>query len=720
MSHRAPAKQTRHRDWAEVTVTRRCNQRCFFCYEDVRDGEPEPELDQIKALIDKVSEHAQLVVLCGKEALLRPDIGEVIDHAVAVGLQVSAFTNGRVLSRDGLVERIAEAGLRSLQVSFHFPDPETYARGTRTSERGFERVIRGLVAVDKHNRRRRRSRITVFTETDMFVMNSGRLVGMRDLLLGALGESLGGMRLGCLLPTPIHDIGLSEVLEPLATRRQELKTFIEGHPPKLGLEFVKLPLCLIPAYEHLAKGVSYLQEGTVLTHNHEALERLSFDRTSTSASRDVVDALRSSPYRWICRSCPLVAMCRFERVAWAVPFFEPTRGQRPIPPSATEPSEVFARIDSGDAREVVQAVEDVKKCLEGVRFPEEDILSALTTLNGLDGEPRLVDAYVHREPIIAVELQTDSSIVALHIRPPSLETPSVGAIVDILDVHCLNERESSKDDIEVCLRALAKIELPPIEAWAGEEWFDPTVGRLFRSTWQCLGERSWTGLGRFADWVVMRAKVGNGPELAFGLRNDSANISAELRIRDRSCCRGVGGEPCREVAVIIDGNLCGALAQLEELLDSISTVVEGGRAKRSIGPRDLERHSGTGVILKLDAGRWCFAGPIDRKVSSAVRLVLHDSHMPHDENWLEVSLFDGVSPHWLRVGDLTLSYGPGALTVDLERLARGLEVAMRTGRSYPITATSAAAWSLLTQMILEKVGLAEKYELQTNVVERSS
>lgn len=692
-------------------MTRRCNQRCFFCYEDIRDNEPEPRFEQIKALIDDVREHAQLVVLCGKEALLRRDISDVIGYASGLGLHVSAFTNGRVLARDGLVEAIADGGLRSLQVSFHFPDAETYAKGTRTSERGFERVIRGLEAIDEHNRQRPESSITVYTETDMFVMNSGKLVMMRDLLLDTLGSSLAGMRLGCLLPTATHDIGLPHVIEPLAARRQELETFIESHPSDLHLEFVKLPLCLISEQEHLAKGVSYLLEGTVLTYNHELLDRLSFDRSSTSIGRDLLDTLRRHPYRWICRSCPLVAMCRFERVDWKNRHFEPTTDHKPIPPAETEPREIFARVDSGDVQEAVEALDNVSKNLDGVRFPEEDLLTALEALDAPD-EPKLVNAYVDREPILVVELETGSSRVALHIRPPSLTTSHVGAIVDIFDVRGINEHTVAKEEVATCLHALARVDIPPLQRWAEDEWFDPIVGRLFRSAWRCLGDRAWPGLGTFSDWDVVEAGICDGPELSFVLRHSSTNKLAELWFRDRAIVQRREAEPSPEIAVIVDDCNPGSIAHLQELLGSISSVVEGDIAPIDFEKSDLEGFAGMKIIFKLLSGRWCAECPVEVTGAAEIRLVLRVTTKTTEKVWLGISRFERGQAHWLRVGDYALSYGPGALTPDLERLARGIEVAMKTGRVFPVNAGSAPGWSSLAQKILEKIGLAGRYELE--------
>src|SRR5512136_1518742 len=81
------------RDKKPVVVfnaTRRCNLRCVHCYSESENRAYTGELstDEAKALIgDLASFGAPVVLFSGGEPLIRPDIEELIAHAVGKGLR---------------------------------------------------------------------------------------------------------------------------------------------------------------------------------------------------------------------------------------------------------------------------------------------------------------------------------------------------------------------------------------------------------------------------------------------------------------------------------------------------------------------------------------------------------------------------------------------------------------------------------------------------------
>ncbi|HEY7699459.1 MAG TPA: radical SAM protein, partial [Vicinamibacteria bacterium] len=81
----------------------RCNLRCLHCY---RDGEwPKGILDtdEVKSVLDQIAEAGTIwLLLTGGEIFLRPDIFEIYDHARKLGMLVTLFTNGTMIT-----ERIA-------------------------------------------------------------------------------------------------------------------------------------------------------------------------------------------------------------------------------------------------------------------------------------------------------------------------------------------------------------------------------------------------------------------------------------------------------------------------------------------------------------------------------------------------------------------------------------------------------------------------------------
>jgi pyruvate-formate lyase-activating enzyme len=319
-------------EWAELVTTERCNQRCLFCYAQHRADVPDPDLAALRQLFTEARAHTSRIILCGREALLRPDILEVLHLARELGLGVGVATNGQVLARPGRVEAIAAAGVDQLQVSFHFADRATFATWTQSDPEAYDRVLAGLTAVRDHNRAHPERRLGVATETELAAFNAGRLAQIVATLHGALGESFTAMRLGALIPTPMQPGAPLDLLEPFEERRRELAALLPTLPPGLDLKLDKAPLCLLPGNEHLSLGVVYLARGARLLDNHEGVQVLADDVVAVNAATEIEGQLRANPYRAVCRGCTLLPACRHRRTHWTHPAFAPPRAPwRPSP-----------------------------------------------------------------------------------------------------------------------------------------------------------------------------------------------------------------------------------------------------------------------------------------------------------------------------------------------------------------------------------------------------
>jgi len=514
----AAAQPTQHaastEDWCELTLTDRCNQRCFFCYEDGRHVGRDPDLASVKQLLARTAERADTVVLCGKEVLLRPDVLDIVAHAVSIGLRVVVFSNAQALARDGMVERLVEAGCTSLAVSFHFPDAATFARGTRTAEKGFARALAGLRRVADFRRAHPGVRLGLSTETDMSALNDGRLVEMRATLIAALGEWPWQMRLAHLLPAKAHDIGLTHALAPLAERRLELAQFVATQPPWLELTFVKTPLCLVPStWRHRTLELRYILEDTALTLNHLDPAIVSTDPFTPSAQRDLRAAMQKHPYRWLCRACALAPLCRFDIVTWHHRFFEPTPAHEPIAQAAPALAELLARSPHDEAAAV--RVATLARSL-GPPFPEEALLAALREQAAL----HVRSAHVERDPILTLTLECSGTPITLHLRPASKrgEGATLGALVDMLEVDFVGPTETaplapSLDVRRAALAALAAVRPPEAESWSGVRGFDLATARAWRGAWLRLGDLLWPGLGVAGNFRTVALRPTHGPGL---------------------------------------------------------------------------------------------------------------------------------------------------------------------------------------------------------------
>jgi MoaA/NifB/PqqE/SkfB family radical SAM enzyme len=113
-----------------VGLTYRCPCRCAHCYAHgrVRSAPDELTSDEVKHLLDDAAEMGALeAFFTGGEALLRPELPELIAHARRLGMLTRLSTNGYLLD-EGRVEALAGAGLTQAGVSLDYADPAEHDR----------------------------------------------------------------------------------------------------------------------------------------------------------------------------------------------------------------------------------------------------------------------------------------------------------------------------------------------------------------------------------------------------------------------------------------------------------------------------------------------------------------------------------------------------------------------------------------------------------------
>jgi len=99
-----------------IPVTHRCNLRCKLCYYP-NSQVPDPPQESIRRLIDTFP--GSRIVFSGGEPSLREDLPELIGYANSKGKNTCMATNGVSLSHRPLIERLADAGLRSCLFSMN-------------------------------------------------------------------------------------------------------------------------------------------------------------------------------------------------------------------------------------------------------------------------------------------------------------------------------------------------------------------------------------------------------------------------------------------------------------------------------------------------------------------------------------------------------------------------------------------------------------------------
>ncbi len=126
-----------------ISVTHRCNYKCFFCHGE---GEiPGPDLlspEDIAVVAKAVADFGcKFFKITGGEPLLREDIVDIVRLVKeASGGEVSMTTNGYFLWE--LVDRLIDAGLDRVNVSLHALTREVYR--VMVGVDGVARVIRGV------------------------------------------------------------------------------------------------------------------------------------------------------------------------------------------------------------------------------------------------------------------------------------------------------------------------------------------------------------------------------------------------------------------------------------------------------------------------------------------------------------------------------------------------------------------------------------------------
>ncbi|MGE5475306.1 MAG: radical SAM protein [Bacteroidales bacterium] len=128
-----------------VQIARRCNLRCAMCGHEVwqsNSGFMEAEVFERVLAECAANDVKKLHILSGQgEPLLHPQVFELLEKAVAQGLEVGIVTNGTPLTPERC-ERLAGLGLAYIQFSFAGWDKESY-ESTYVGAK-FERVIENL------------------------------------------------------------------------------------------------------------------------------------------------------------------------------------------------------------------------------------------------------------------------------------------------------------------------------------------------------------------------------------------------------------------------------------------------------------------------------------------------------------------------------------------------------------------------------------------------
>jgi putative heme d1 biosynthesis radical SAM protein NirJ2 len=110
-------------------TTNQCNMFCDHCYREAGvKAHEELSTEEGKALIDEIKKAGfKIMIFSGGEPLLRPDIFELVEHAVKRGLRTVFGTNGTLITPE-TARRLKQLGVMGMGISLDSMDPEKHDR----------------------------------------------------------------------------------------------------------------------------------------------------------------------------------------------------------------------------------------------------------------------------------------------------------------------------------------------------------------------------------------------------------------------------------------------------------------------------------------------------------------------------------------------------------------------------------------------------------------
>jgi len=149
---RARAARERIPFTANLELTRRCNLRCRHCYLGSQDQSlesriPERDAGAVRKSLDEWAEAGCLhLVITGGDPMMRQDFVEIYRYAVELGLLVTVFCDG-ILVTDAILDVFREYPPRSVEISIYGATAATYESVTRVAGshafawRGIRRLV---------------------------------------------------------------------------------------------------------------------------------------------------------------------------------------------------------------------------------------------------------------------------------------------------------------------------------------------------------------------------------------------------------------------------------------------------------------------------------------------------------------------------------------------------------------------------------------------------
>lgn len=316
-------------DHFAINTSTRCQHRCAYCFEGERGGLRDVPADEVRDLLRQAARHVRAVVYMGAEATLRPDFVDLVAAGSALGLEMRVSTNGLRFADRRFLDAAIDAGLKAVELSFPYPDRDTYLALTGAKDAGFRMLLAALDNLRADGRVRCNINVVVSR------FNHGRVGEAIALAAAHLGPALSMVTLKrCVERDPAHVV-------PADALREALVPVLAGwrHPfPAIHRGF---PMCAVPGFEHLDGDLVYVRQGVPVLDNFQRQD------TFVAMYGPLAEAARHPPPG--CAGCALADVC-FSRRVFAERPDDPRNRPRP---SARDPRAVL--VANGTAPDAIDA-----------------------------------------------------------------------------------------------------------------------------------------------------------------------------------------------------------------------------------------------------------------------------------------------------------------------------------------------------------------------------
>ncbi|QDY84781.1 radical SAM protein [Paenibacillus polymyxa] len=127
----------------EVGVTSNCNFKCDYCCAYQRNDGQCISSKEVIGIIDDIPTLKRVRLSGGEVTLKYEDCLDIVAHCTSKGIATQLNTNASLLSPER-IEKLRDAGLSNIHISFNFTDADKYAAYYHVHPRMYEKIVQNI------------------------------------------------------------------------------------------------------------------------------------------------------------------------------------------------------------------------------------------------------------------------------------------------------------------------------------------------------------------------------------------------------------------------------------------------------------------------------------------------------------------------------------------------------------------------------------------------